>query len=202
MKAARYVVFIGTGLGFVMGAGLIHFVDDAAMTSKDATIQYQSEQLSDYRSALQGAQPDQAAKEVAGLRGQIDYLNARLTGTTPPARYLTDDQKQKLTKGFSESDQKFDKIIIVSGGGDSPDYAVDFETFFKGIGIESPIIPFSCERDQRGLMVGLQNLASPSPRAAAFIKILKDAGLNVSRIGSGLLMDPNLDFDLFICTEQ
>jgi hypothetical protein len=91
------------GLTFLLGAALGYLTADVLfrheLATDDATITYQREQLADYRGKLNGATPDQAAKEIATLRKNVDELT-RERAEEKKERHLTDEQRTKLVREF------------------------------------------------------------------------------------------------------
>jgi hypothetical protein len=68
---------------------------DATIANKEATIQFQSEQLSEYRNKLQVKTPDEAAKKLADLESKLKPL---IDDINRPQRELTEDQKRRLIR--------------------------------------------------------------------------------------------------------
>jgi hypothetical protein len=170
---------------------------------KDERINFLNDQLAAYKDRLQGATPDQAAKQMAILQTELEaYMKKFDTMFPEGTRTLKDDQLKALA---SRKDQmlKFGKPLEVYTGviGDSTPYAKEFVDFFKSqnIPVSGPS-NFPCYTGERGVLIGLKDPANPSDDAKAFRKILTDAGIHTSPTLWGLpARADSLDFDLYIC---
>jgi hypothetical protein len=136
---------------------------------------FANEQLAAYKDRLQGATPDEAAKQIAALRQKIQVLMPE------HPRHLTEEQKKILASKADELKALRQPIIVFAWLiGDSTGYAFDFTKIFTAQQIPTYGINLSsCESDERGVLVGLKKPNEPSPQAIQFTDILKSAGLTV-----------------------
>ena len=172
---------------------------------KDERIKQLNEQIAAYKDRLQGATPDEAAKQMARLQNTVDDQQKELEQIFPKvARRLNDTDKTFLRSRTIEFKAAITALnIYYSNIGDSPLYAHDFSDLFQSIGV--PLMSTeqtTCVPGEKGVMVGLKNPSNPSQRAKDFLKILSDANLNPTF--TLWKVDPsfsfgNQDFDLFIC---
>lgn len=165
-------------------------------------IAFLSEQVAAYKDRLQGATPDQAAKELYSLRSKLEEAQQKLQILMPDKpRRLTKTQIDKLHEKRADLTRLSNSIMIYSGNvGDSALYASDFAQFFRDeqISYVGPTLT-SCSEDQIGILVGLQNPGSPSLSAVEFTKILQESGLKISHTKWNTTNVGGKDFDLFIC---
>jgi hypothetical protein len=171
---------------------------------RNERIAFLTDQLAAYRDRLQGATPDQAAKEITALRHRLEVADQKIQLFFPDApRHLNQRQKEVLV---SKKDEllAFKSPIVVYAWylGDSVGFASDFLRLFNEEKIQAigPVTTI-CEQSQRGVLIGLANhQEKPSENAARFMEILKAAELNRSYTKwEGTVSPPALDFDLFIC---
>jgi hypothetical protein len=164
-------------------------------------ISFLGDQVAAYKERLQGATPDQAAKEIAALKGELDKANGKLQLLLPDTRRLLTESQKKYIQ-----DHKIDFSKYLNGlrvyaweTGDSLEYAEDFVNQFKKI-IPSVIGPMEvpCDNSQRGVIVGLRDANNPSDDSKGFTSLLSAMGLNVTHTKwESDAQSP--DFDLFIC---
>jgi hypothetical protein len=169
---------------------------------KNERISFCNEQVSAYRDRLQGATPDQAAKEIAGLRAKLQASDEKIQILMPDEpRHISEKQKGTL---LSHKDElaKLKKPILVYAWylGDSVQYALEFVTLLSSNNILA-LGPMTtvCEKEERGILVGLKDKENPSDDAKTFIGALKSSGFVVNSTKWNMQKDANLDFDLFIC---
>jgi hypothetical protein len=171
---------------------------------KNERISFLNDQVAAYKDRLQGATPDQAAKQIVALQTELEAYIKRFDYMFPEGqRKLKEDQLKILT---SHKDQilKFGKPIQIYTGiiGDSAASANEFVKFFKSQNIPaSDPTGFPCYMGERGVLIGLKDQDKPSDDAKTFQKILEDAGIHTSTTLWGLPAAPadSLDFDLYIC---
>jgi hypothetical protein len=147
--------------------------------------------------------------EISALKTQRDEYKDRLSGVFPAGqpvqRHLTDEQKRKLIAGLSALAQDIPKIAVYAEASrESAKYAIEFIRVFKDSGI-APIGPISTIPDfaeEKGVLVGLIDLAKPSDLATKYIGVLRSADLNVGTTKwQATLPEIKADFDLYICGE-
>lgn len=169
---------------------------------KDERIHFLNDQIAAYKDRLQGATPDQAAKQIALLQEGLNEYEKKFQSLFPDQpRKLTDQQKEILSSKKQELLAFGAPIIIYSSFfGDAVDYGESFADFFT-----AQNIPFlgggyaPCKSAERGVLVGLKTPAAPSDKAKNFIKILDNAGFAPKTTVWLAPPDQGLDFDLFIC---
>jgi hypothetical protein len=164
---------------------------------------FANEQLAAYKDRLQGATPDQAAKQIATLQARLEASEQKLQTLMPDVpRHLSQKEKDILVSRTDDLLKLGQQIMVFAWlVGDSTGYAYDFIKLFNDqkvptFGINSSI----CDKNDRGILVGLKHPDNPSPQAIQFTEILRSAGLKVGHTRwneqSGMP-----DFDLFICPE-
>jgi hypothetical protein len=114
------VVAIAVVEWFILG-----FSYSGRLSSKDAQIELQDRQLSDYREKLKGATPDEA-------KAKIDELEKRLVRIEP--RRFTDDQRKILTERARNDKHYMLAIQWEAGCPDCPIYAASLEDALKQAG--------------------------------------------------------------------
>jgi len=136
------------------------------------------------------------------LRAGIDGANKKLKTIFPDVhRRLQSSQKEVFLLRIDELKSLFPVLYIYAFNlGDSPRFGLDFFEFFTEQKIQAvgPILTFCDDQKERGILVGMQNPESPSDKAIAFFRILKDAGFSPTPTK---WYQVNGDFDLFICPE-
>jgi hypothetical protein len=170
---------------------------------KNERIGFLNDQLTAYRDRLQGATPDQAAKQISSLQTEIEAYAKKFDTMFPEGPRKLDEAQLKKLASHKDAMLKFGKPLQVYTGvvGDSTDYAKTFLDFFKSQNIPaSGPTPFPCYMGEIGVLVGVKDLAKPSDNAKAFVKILDDADIHTTPTYWGLPASPDsLDFDLYIC---
>jgi hypothetical protein len=179
---------------------------------KAERIAFLNEQISAYKDRLQGATPDQAAKELSTLQGKLNSAEAKLQMLLPDNfRHLSAREIELLTIKADDLLGIGQVIpLFASSIGDSNTYMFDFISFFVEKKIPT-IGPFAvtCDSKERGVLVGLKDVKQPSEKAKIFVATLKFAGLDPSNTrwagfdrpgGGSSIVIPNVaDFTLYIC---
>jgi hypothetical protein len=165
-------------------------------------ISFLADQVAAYKDRLQGATPDQAAKELSTLRQQLGDANDKLQMLLPDTpRRLTEQQRTSLHAASDWISQHVKTLYLYAwSSGDSMRYAGDFRDQFNKDHVltEGPILT-SCDGKQRGILVGLRDPDRPSEDAMQFTRILQEAGFIVSYTKWETNQEFGQDFDLFIC---
>ena len=206
MKPPVFVaIIIVASLGVWYGSGRSADRLDVARDNLNVAnerIAFLGDQVSAYKDRLQGATPDQAAKQIAILSSNLEQANKKLMLLMPDTpRTLTDSQKQFISEHKAEFPKVLTGIPVFSWIiGDANTYASDFLLEFKknSIAAFGPISS-SCDSSQRGVMVGLKNPENPPVLAASFIHLLTQMGVSPKTTkweGEGV---SEVDFNLFIC---
>jgi hypothetical protein len=175
---------------------------DGIISLKDERIGFLNDQISAYKDRLQGATPDQAAKQITQLQAQVAEEREKLNLLYPEEyRSLSDQQKTKLLDKIDDLKSSVKQLFVYAWSiGDSPYYATDFVSFFSTNHIPA-IGPLqtTCDKDQRGVLIGLKDLENPSKEAKSFSKILEESGIPSHYTNWSTGPDAPGDFDLFIC---
>jgi hypothetical protein len=173
---------------------------------KNERLTFANEQLAAYKDRLQGASPDQAAKEIALLRDRAEKADEKLKTIFPdkPRRLLPAhkdvliSRKDELTKLIPPPLSVFAWYV-----GDSVGFASDFVALFTDdlkIQAFGPMATI-CHASQRGILIGVANPDKPPDVALKFKAILQSATLNsLFTRWEGQPLE-SMDFDLFICPE-
>jgi len=155
--------------------------DSEQIGVKDERIGFLNDQLAAYKDRLQGATPDQAAKQIALLQDGLTEYEKKFQSLFPDKPRTLDKKQKDILISKKDEILKFGQPLIVFAGiiGDSWEYASNFTDLFKdqNIPVVGPILA-ACRSPERGVLVGEKNHDAPSDNAKAFIKILSDAGLS------------------------
>lgn len=170
---------------------------------KNERIAFLNDQLAAYKDRLQGATPDQAAKQITGLQTELEAYIKKFDFMFPEGPRKLNDNQRKLMASHKDEMLKFGKPIEVYSGvvGDSTPYATDFIDFFKSqnIPVNGPSL-FPCYTGERGVLIGLKDQTNQTDKAKVFQKILEASGIHTGTTLWGLPATPDsLDFDLYIC---
>jgi hypothetical protein len=192
------VVLIALAAGYWFGSSR----SAEQLAVRDDRISFLNDQISAYRGRLQGATPDQAAKEIRELRENLADANRKLQRFFPDnPRHLTADQKKFLHDTGEGLSMLITKQLPVFSWsiGDSPRYALELvEEFRKNqINVGDPSLT-ACQDTERGVLVGLADANHPSADALGFIRYLEDMGLKPSKT-TWAKPYAGYEFDLFIC---
>ncbi|MGB7976274.1 MAG: hypothetical protein WCF81_18450 [Roseiarcus sp.] len=151
---------------------------------KDERITFLNDQLTAYKDRLQGASPDEAAKQVSELRSQLGRANEKLQMILPDKpRRLEDKEKDALLRNIDKLKSDIKVLFVYAWlNGDSTEYASDFTKLLSANNIPNigPIAT-TCNTAERGILVGLPDPQKPSDSAVEFTKILQEAGLHVGQ---------------------
>jgi hypothetical protein len=168
---------------------------------KDERINFLNDQLAAYKDRLQGATPDQAAKQMVALQTQLQAYVKKFDTLFPEGPRTLKEDQIKILISHKDEMLKFGKPLQIYTGivGDSTGYAQEFSDFFKSQNIpaDGPI-PYPCT-GERGVLVGLKDVSRPSNEAKVFRKILEDAQIHTSPTLWASNTNEGLDFDLWIC---
>lgn len=173
------------------------------MDVKNERISFLNDQLGAYKDRLNGATPDEAAKQFTSLQSEVEAYMRKFDALFPEGPRKLNQDQLKILALHKDDMLKFGKTLEVYSGeiGDSTAYATDFLNFFKSqkIPTTGPInVP--CYVGERGVLVGLKDPSKPSSNATTFLKILKAADVNPNTTTWGAPISPDtLDFDLYIC---
>lgn len=159
------------------------------------------------------AEIDRLHNEVEGLKDQLAEAQStkpkEVVRYLPPPpitivngqqqRSLTDYQREKLTEGLSPLKDRLQGLMMFSEGGESSRYLLEFIALFRKIGIKTigPEMSAPGDETQRGVMVGFHDLAHPSELGLQFVKVIREAGIEVREIKTDVSSPQG--FDLFIC---
>jgi hypothetical protein len=128
---------------------------DSVIAARDATIKFQDALIAEYKNRIQI--PTEAGED----------------------RKLTPEQKRILARQLREKLDKFPKIVIYATSEREPrQYAKQFAEIMQGLGIEVIQREVSSVSEV-GLFVGLKNVKDPPEDAQEFLKILRNANLEV-----------------------
>lgn len=166
-------------------------------------ITFLQDQLAAYKDRLQGATPDQAARQVTVLQASLgDSLNKLKMLFPDVNRSLSDKQKAFIISHAADF-KSLTKSIPVYGWsvGDSLFYGSDFVNALNGIGIQAlGPVAVPCGPHETGVQVGVADVAKPPASAVQFISLLTEMGVQAHKDFWGFKdLFPNADFDLFIC---
>jgi hypothetical protein len=195
-------VFVAVAAALIVGYLYGKTTSSEELSIAAQRISFLGDQVSAYKDRLQGATPDQAAKEVASLKASLEAANTKLQLVLPDnPRHLTSDQKRFIddkSEGLKTLSPMF--YIFSWSVGDSPEYAEDFSIAFQ----KNKIVTYGpittvCDPDLHGILVGLRDVDHPSPDALAFVHFLEDMGLSV-KTTFWTFPPPKVDFDLYICS--
>jgi hypothetical protein len=189
------VGLVGYFYGRNISADRLDIANDRISSLKD--------QIEAYKDRLQGATPDEAAKEMRKLREGIEIANRKLQILMPDEpRQLKPSQMTALHDRSADLSKHIKFLFVYSGTSkNSALAAADFVNQFRidDINVSGPIM-IPCEPNNHGILVGLANPAHPSDDATEFIKILREAGFTVGTTTWGLFTNgPQQDFDLYVC---
>jgi hypothetical protein len=178
---------------------------------KSERIAFLNDQITAYKDRLQGATPDQAARQLNILQSKLESTEAKLQMMLPDKfRHLSARELELMTIKVDDLLGIGQQIPLYSSTiGDSLSYLWDFASFFteKKIPAVGPVL-VTCDSSERGVLIGLKNVSEPSDKAKKFMEVLKFAGLNPSNTkwlgfriaGYQDINIPNLaDFTLYIC---
>ena len=132
---------------------------------KNERLTFANEQLAAYKDRLQGASPDQAAKEIASLRERLELSDQKLKTIFPDnPRRLLQKQKDALISNKEELAKLAPAPLSIYAWfiGDSVNFAADFVSLFSDdlkIQAYGPISTV-CDKTERGVLVGLPNQKS------------------------------------------
>jgi hypothetical protein len=169
---------------------------------KNERISFLNDQISAYKDRLQGATPDQAAKQIAELQNSLNEYKKEFEAIFPSSPRSLKKEQEIILIAHKDAILKFGKPLHIYSGtaGDSISYAQNFADFFKSqdIPITGPT-QFGCQAGVRGVLVGMKDPSKPSENANLFLKILGDAGLHPNIADWQIAAPDELDFDLYIC---
>jgi hypothetical protein len=185
-------------LGFYAG----RVWDGRELSIAGDNIRFLTNEVSSYKDKLNGASPEQAAKQIAALQSEVAQQKSKLQVLMPDAqRRLTDRQKNFISSHAKDFKALFQDPFIYSWSeGDAPEYANAFVQAFQQIGVNAGgIIDTACDDDQRGVLVAIAVVGHPSADAARFKDLLTQMRLNPHYTWWNT--DPNSkpEFALLIC---
>jgi hypothetical protein len=170
---------------------------------KDATIQFQGEQLAEFRNKLQVKTPDEAAHKISVLEKKLKPI---LDDLDRPQRTLKDEQKRRLILNFESLKARIaDSWIWVSSSEDreSQFYALDIARAFRnaGLRVASAGAGFA-ETDDYGLIVELPDPEHPSELAKLILENISKSGISFrTRVQSNDYPNPP-DMELLVTREH
>jgi hypothetical protein len=200
----------------LMLVGLLGYRYGSSQSSEEISVKteriaFLNDQIAAYKDRLQGATPDQAAKQLNTLQSKLDSTEAKLQMMLPDNfRHLSARELELMTIKVDDLLSIGQQIpLYASNIGDSLTYLNDFAAFFMDKKIPA-LGPFAgtCDSSERGLLVGLKDVREPSDKAKKFMEVLRFAGLNplntkwmgIRISGYQEITIPNLaDFTLYIC---
>jgi hypothetical protein len=163
---------------------------------KDDTIKYQDAELTDYRSKLKGATPEEAAQQIERLRSELNDVQGKLSNLqhqqqAQAGRRIRPEEREKFIGAAKQYAGEPPYVEVASDAScfDCQPYAQDFAELIEkvpgwhakaggtivGPGYVSP-----------GITVLVPDSSNMSPRAGAFVQALYAANFNfniVSRLG-------------------
>jgi hypothetical protein len=160
-----------------------HSSGESAISSKTAHIEFLEGQLAEYKSKLSGASPDQAAKEMSGLRTDLQWARdqigrlAKFYEHQTSQRSLTAEQANKFTEALNIMNPQQKPLINIGAITDpeAQQYAIELMTAMKAAGIcaaqAEPTYMFATTPDERGILVVVQDHNNPPDCA----KVIMDA---------------------------
>jgi hypothetical protein len=184
----------------VIAAGLIWLAVgwsySAVLSSKNAQIELQDRQLSDYKQKLDGATPDQAKARIDALEASLE---ARLAAVEP--RRLTATQRAAMIARLSPPAGTTPAITIVGeASGDGPQYAADFVSVFHSVGgwkVGEGTAMGIGNRPATGIALQVTNMNSPE--ASSVANALRAANIDFDvRQGP---MQEGFTVQLLVCTK-
>ena len=171
---------------------------------KNERISFLNDQLAAYKDRLQGATPDQAAKQLVALQTEVEAYAKKFDALFPEGQRKLSEKQLKILSSHKDEMLKFSKPLMVFSGviGDTTAYTQEFLEFFKSQNVPTlGPVAFPCFMGERGLLVGIKgDITKPPEDAKAFIKMLDEAGLYPRTTQWSAQPDTNtLDFDLYVC---
>lgn len=167
-------------------------------------IAFLNDQIAAYKDRLQGATPDQAARQLSSLQSKLESAEAKLQIMFPDKfRHLSPREIELMSARANDLLGLGVPIIMYASNiGDSLTYLADFSQFFieKKIPAVGPF-PTTCDSSERGVIVGLKKQTEPSDQAKKFMEILKFVGFNPTNtkwMGNSMVPG-SVDFTLYIC---
>jgi hypothetical protein len=136
---------------------------------------------------------------VGALRERVDYWKdrARDAPSISP-RHLTTEQKTKLTDALKSLAATIPTVVVTSEPlPESLRYTSEFIAVIKAAGMTplGPIIGWAEADNDRGVLIGLNDVNKPSEKALSFMYALRSVGLDVKTAHWSV---EGGDFDLFI----
>ena len=169
---------------------------------KDERISFLTDELTAYKDRLEGASPDEAAKQISTLRTDLKEAERKIQLLMPDRyRHLTAGQKKYISDHKDEIAKLANVFFVYAWTlGDSPFYALEFvqELQKNKIAVVGPILTV-CGSSNHGVMVGLKDVDNPSQNAVKFKEILKNMGIEAANTKWEQMPGTQPDFDLFVC---
>jgi hypothetical protein len=177
---------------------------DEEISIKNERISFLNDQLGAYKDRLQGATPDQAAKQLVILQTEVEAYAKKFDALFPEGQRTLNESQLKILASHKDEMLKFGKPLAVFSGviGDANTYTQQFLDFFKSQNIPTVgPIAIGCFMGERGILVGIKgDITKPSADAKTFLKILDEAGLYPRATQwTTPSDDKTLDFDLYVC---
>jgi hypothetical protein len=164
---------IAAALYFILGA--YHEREDHI---KDATIQFQAQQLAEYRNKLQVNNPEEAAKKLAALEKKLKPI---LGDPDRQQRQLSQDQKQKLIRIFEPIKVQLANYWVWIGSTEdqeSINFAGDFTKSFKSAGLRVAYMGMGpADDDDDGIYVTIIDQKNPTALDKLVLDGLSKAGI-------------------------
>jgi len=147
------------------------------------------QQLSEYRSKLGGASPEEAKAALDVLTDEVTALQARLKPRRVDAR-----QRQVILDRLKIPSGPPYTLAIVHEGGcwDCPQYAADFDDTFRnipGVQVSKRVTMGLAQRPPRGLAVIVSDPGHPSAQDTALLQALQGAGIDFDVQGARSPLD-------------
>jgi hypothetical protein len=181
MKPAVWAaLLLSAGLGYVISG---HEYGERLQTAKERG-DFLNEQLSAYKDRLQGASPDQAAKQLTDLSTKVADLNKIISDITrvKTKSPLSQDQKSKLRTAINnhwKNGMAWQDVYTASNSDDtSSKFVNELIGIFSANHLNLVNQGYSFTgSDEKGVVIYLIDPKRPTAQAAAFMAILNDAGI-------------------------
>jgi hypothetical protein len=161
--------------------------------------------VSDLEAQLREKQRELLQAESEKPRETVRYLPSPpvTVSLQPIQRHLSEAQHKTLIVEMIPYKDQLRGLLVISEGGESARYAMDFIKAFKEAGIAAVYGPFpgTSDRDtDRGVLVGFTDPDHQSPLGQKFVVAMRNSGIDVNITRSGGT-GSSLDFDVFICSQ-
>ena len=174
VTAARWAIFIGIGLGFAVGFGIATYVWSERLSTL-------KERVDLYKDRLQGASPDEAAKQITELKTQV----AALVAESQNQWKFTDKDQTTLEAAMAKEPKKISFAVIpVPASPSATAYAYSLLKFMgwgKGWGVSvHPFDAFNSPEDT-GLKIAVRKGTDPNKNENAQIlkRVLENLGYKI-----------------------